>query len=224
MPLWILEKAKEEDKEEGYTKVESRTEKKNRIKSERESNSTKKAEEILQVKGQDEYEWVNVDAVVDSGAIDTICPKDLIGGNVIRETEISRRKGKYTAANGGTITNEGESKLTGVAEDGTPIEMVSQVGDKITRMLFAVRRMKEAGNMVIFGANMKAIRKLAAADSIEENVIVSKTGKRSEIVDKDGMYVYKMKIKRKKVDDMDVGAVENDGIMCEPCFSEWVPF
>jgi hypothetical protein len=36
------------------------------------------------------------------------------------------------------------------------------VGDKLTNMLIAVRRVVESGNMVVFGANMKAIRKLAA--------------------------------------------------------------
>ena len=44
---------------------------------------------------------------------------------------------------------------------------------------------------------MKIIRKLAALDKIEPNVIVGKSNKRSKIVDKDGMYTYKMKIKRK---------------------------
>jgi hypothetical protein len=81
--------------------------------------------------------------------------------------------------------------------DGTPIEFTTQVGDKITKMLLAVRRMTESGNMVIFGANLKSIRKLAALDKIEPNLIVGKNGKKSEIVDKDGMYTYPIKIKRK---------------------------
>jgi hypothetical protein len=52
--------------------------------------------------------------------------------------------------------------------------------------------------MVIFGANMKAIRKLAACEKVEPNMIVGKNGKRSEIVDQDGMYVYKLKVKKRK--------------------------
>ena len=44
--------------------------------------------------------------------------------------------------------------------------MVTQVGDKLTNMLIAVRRVVESGNMVVFGANMKAIRKLAACEKI----------------------------------------------------------
>jgi hypothetical protein len=81
------------------------------------------------------------------------------------------------------------------------------VGDKLTNMLIAVRRMVESGNMVIFGANMKTIRKLAACDKIEPNVIVGKNGKRTEVLDENGMYVYKMKIKKKGKDDMDIGVV-----------------
>ena len=66
--------------------------------------------------------------------------------------------------------------------------------------------MVESGNMVIFGANVQAIRKLAACAKIEKNMIVGKNGRRTEIKDEDGMYVYKMKIKKGK-NDMDLGTV-----------------
>ena len=74
-------------------------------------------------------------------------------------------------------------------------------------MLIAVRRMVESGNMVIFRANVKTIRKLAACDKIEPNVIVGKNGKRTEVLDENGMYVFKMKMKKKGKDDMDIGVV-----------------
>ena len=38
-------------------------------------------------------------------------------------------------------------------------------------------------------------------------MIVGKNGKRTEVLDENGMYVYKMKIKRKGQDDMDIGVV-----------------
>ena len=38
-------------------------------------------------------------------------------------------------------------------------------------------------------------------------MIVGKTGKRTEVLDENGMYVYKMKIKKKGKDDMDIGVV-----------------
>ena len=99
-----------------------------------------------------------------SGAVDTIAPKDMVKGNKIRQTDISKRNGKYASADGGIIQSIGECEIEGVAHDGTEIKLVTQVRDKLTNMLIAVRRVVESGNMVVFGANMKAIRKLAACE------------------------------------------------------------
>ena len=98
--------------------------------------------------------------------------------------------------------------MEGIAEDGTRMKLVTQVGDKIMNMLISVRRMVESGNMVVFGANHQAIRKLAACSKIEKNMIVGKGGQRTEIKDEDGMYVYKMRIKKGK-NDMDLGNVNS---------------
>ena len=84
--------------------------------------------------------------------------------------------------------------------------------------------MTDSGNMVIFGADMKLIRKMAALDKIEPNVIIGKNGKKSAIIDKDGMYVYPIKIKRKRKDDMDVGVVEAECSTCNEEMDEWTPF
>ena len=99
--------------------------------------------------------------------------------------------------------------MEGISEDGTKMKLITQVGDKLVNMLISVRRMVESGNMVIFGANQQAIRKLAACDKLEKNIIVGKNGRKTEIQDENGMYVYKMKIKRKKgPNDMDIGNVK----------------
>ena len=39
-------------------------------------------------------------------------------------------------------------------------------------------------------------------------MIVDKNGRRTEVLDENGMYVYKMKIKKKGKDDMDLGTVD----------------
>ena len=92
----------------------------------------------------------------------------------------------------------------------------------------SVRKAAENGNMVIFGVNIDAIRKLAKLDKIEENVIVShKTGIRSMIHDKNGMYVYPMAIRRKKKkargDPMELDVLGNgNDPKCEICVAnEW---
>ena len=163
--------------------------------------------EILAVGSTEESDWMEIDAIVDSGAIDTIAPKGAVEGLQIRQTEISKRKGKYASADGGVIQNLGECDMEGVAEDGTPMKLITQVGDKLVNMLISVRRMVESGNMVVFGANQQAIRKLAACEKIEKNMIVGRNGKKTEIKDENGMYVYKMKIKKKGKNDMDLGTV-----------------
>ena len=61
---------------------------------------------ILQLKDPKEYEWIDFDAVLGSAAMGTISLKAGIGGNEIRQTEISRRNGRYTSADGGILRNE----------------------------------------------------------------------------------------------------------------------
>ncbi len=105
------------------------------------------------------------------------------------------------------------------------------------RMIIAVRRACEAGNMVIFGADMKAIRKLAAKDRVDENIIVNnKTAKTTPMEYKDGLYKYPTWVKRRirkhtiNGDDMEVGNCENDSdVECGECDtgyngSLWAPF
>ena len=190
-------------------------------------------------KAEDEYEHVEVEGVMDSGAFDTICSKELIGGNEIRETKASKAGMNYWAANGTSIKNKGEADLKGEGPDGMPIEFTAQIGEGVKKLLISIRRAVAGGNMVIFGSNMKAIRDLAKLDKVQENVIVGvKSGKRSEIKDKHGMYVYPMTIKRKKKkedDRMDIGFAnktafeelprsENEEDDKEDAIDEWTPF
>ena len=85
---------------------------------------------------------------------------------------------------------------------------MAEIGEGVKKLLISIRRAVAGGNMVVFGANMKAIRDLAKLDKIKDNMIVgAKSATRSEIKDKHGMYVYPMTIKRqkKKDDPMDIG-------------------
>ena len=198
----------EEGCECGFKKVETKGEKKAKAR-ENAFKGNKVPQEILAVGNMNESEWTEIEAIVDSGAIDTIAPKEMVQGLKIRQNEISKRQGKYAAADGGVIQNLGECDMEGISEDGTKMKLITQVGDKLVNMLISVRRMVESGNMVIFGANQQAIRKLAACDKLEKNTIVGKNGRKTEIQDENGMYVYKMKIKRKKgPNDMDIGNVK----------------
>ena len=55
-----------------------------------------------------------------SGAFDTICSKELIGGNEIKDTKASKAGMNYYAVNGAKIRNKGESKMEGCGDDGVP--------------------------------------------------------------------------------------------------------
>ena len=200
----------DENCECGFQKKETKCEKKNRLREEA-FKKGKTPEGIMSVGKADEGDWIEIEAIVDSGAVDTIAPQAAVVGLELKQTELSKRNAKYSSADGGVIQNLGECVMEGFGEDGTPMKLTTQVGDKVTNMLIAVRRMVESGNMVIFGANHQAIRKLAASAKIEKNMIVAKNGRRTEIKDEKGMYVYKMRIKSnfgpKGKNDMDIGAV-----------------
>ena len=121
------------------------------------------------------------------------------------------------------MKNLGEGDMKGVSEDGVAIEFTAQVGEGVKKMLLSVKRACKSGNMIIFGADMKAIRELAKMDSIEDNVIVgTKSGIKSEIKEKNGMYVYPMTITRKKKNrnDMEIGILQETE---EEEEDEWPP-
>ena len=112
------------------------------------------------------------------------------------------------------MRNLGEGSLKGVSEDGVAIEFTAQVGEGVKKMLLSVKRACKSGNMIIFGADMKAIRELAKMDTIEDNVIIgTKSGIKSEIKEKNGMYVHPMTKTRKKKNknDMEIGLLNELG-------------
>ena len=92
-------------------------------------NKKKKQEERMIASAEpEEYEDITVDAVMDSGAFDTICPLEMIGGSEIRETKSSKAGMDYYAITGAGIRNKGEVDLVGVSEKGTPTKFTTQVG------------------------------------------------------------------------------------------------
>jgi hypothetical protein len=73
----------------------------------------------------EEWEWINV--TVDSGAVDHVVDKECGKQFGRRETEVSRRKGYYTAANDTKIYNEGEREVTGYTVEGRAASTVYPV-------------------------------------------------------------------------------------------------
>ncbi len=108
---------------------------------------------------EEEWETVRVEGLVDSGAIDTIGPKDLLGAEGKRDDKMMGTK--YYDVKGGVITNMGGVRIKGKSDDGVPIELPTQVGDKVRRLLIAINNIVAGGNMVVFGAKRETLRKLA---------------------------------------------------------------
>jgi len=115
----------------------------------------------LSPKQDPNYEWVEVEAVMDSGSVVTIGNMDHIDRMSFKESPGSRAGVNYTAANGGTIKNIGEGDVIAMSEDGTEVKFKAQVGDKMTRLLIAIQRAVDAGKMVVLGSTPEAINKLA---------------------------------------------------------------
>ena len=139
---------------------------------------------------------------MDSGSIVTICPEGCLDDDQIKETPASKSGVGYNSADGGSIKNMGEGIIKAKSEDGIDVEFTAQVGDKIKRMLIAVCRAVDAGNMVVFGANRDSLKALAGMKDLDKNLIISnKTHVTSKIHERDGLYTYPVWIKRPKTKD-----------------------
>ena len=122
--------------------------------------------------------WV-IDIVLDSGAVTTEVPTDTIPGMRPKPTEASRRGICYTAADGGSIPNEGELLIQGTA-GGRNIKVTAQACP-VTRPLGSVREIVEAGNEVI-------LRKGGGA------IVSHKTGTQTPLAVKNGSWVVEVAV------------------------------
>ena len=152
----------------------------------------------MNIDKQEEFEWVQEEGIMESGAFDSFAGIGHIDPEDIRETSASRNAEKYWTACAGTVTNKGEVSMETKSQEGIPVDLKVQVGDKISTILIAVRNAVEAGNMVVFGADQKALKELSNMKNIDKHFVYGKkTGIKTQIHDKDGMYKYPMWVKRR---------------------------
>ena len=122
--------------------------------------------------------WREVDVVLDSGAADSVCPKDMVPHFAIEDSEASRAGVYYTSANGGKIVNIGQTHVPIALDNGAKSVVTFQVAD-VSRPLMSVGKVCKTRNRVIFGANGGYIMNLA-------------TGATTQFEKKDGIYVLVM--------------------------------
>ena len=122
--------------------------------------------------------WERIKVQVDSGAIDTVAPKNVANKFVLKETAASRRGVGFVAANGSKIKNYGERKVTGYTDEGTAISMRMTCAD-VHKVLGSVHKMNQGGNLVVLDG--------------EHSFMKNKTsGQKTKIHYEDGQYILYM--------------------------------
>ena len=142
----------------------------------------------------EEWEWINV--TVDSGAVDHVVDEECAKQFGRRETEMSRRKGYYTAANDTKIYNEGEREIRGFTAEGKKAGMTFQVC-AVNGPLGAVRKMCREGNRVIFDEDGSYIEH-------------KESGTRTKINDVGESYVLRLRVPKKVEEKGNKGFVRRE--------------
>ena len=125
-----------------------------------------------------------MEVTADSGAVTTVGPKNTCTAFPLEETVASRAGKHFTGANGSPIRNYGVRKVKAVtSKEGREIKMPIQVAD-VMKVLASVGQMIHSGNRVVFDE----------AGSYIEN---KKSGKRTEMKEKHGNFVFEMRVPKK---------------------------
>ena len=119
---------------------------------------------------------------IDSGAVDTVCPKKFAENSALRETEESKNGHYYLAANCTQIPIYGRKTVKGMADDYSKVQVEMEVAD-VKKPLMSVRRMTEAGNRVVFEPSGGYIEDVH-------------TGEKLQMRETGGMYMLKMWVQR----------------------------
>ena len=104
--------------------------------------------------------WERLPIKIDSGAVETVMPKDMAEQFPIEQTQRSRTGGGFRAANGTHIQHHGQRKLQGYGDEFQTLNLIAQVAD-VKTALASVFRMVEAGNAVHFEKGNCFIQHLA---------------------------------------------------------------
>jgi hypothetical protein len=121
-----------------------------------------------------------IEAVVDSGAEESVAPPGCFPGAVV-PSRMSRAGGKYRAANGARIPNLGQVKVPFMNEEGDKCGIMFQVAE-VERPLISATQLAASGNAVII-------------DGKGARIVNMKTKKVMRLVKRGGVYVLRMRVK-----------------------------
>ena len=111
---------------------------------------------------------------IDSGAIDTVIPKQVAASVPIRETERSKSGLGFRAANGTHIEHFGQRQIHGYGDQYQGVSLTAQVAD-VKTALGSVSQMLRAGNRVHFETGGSYIEHIG-------------TGRITPIIERNGMF------------------------------------
>ena len=105
--------------------------------------------------------WEVVKVCPDSGAAKFVAPENMCAHIAVEPSEASKKGITYRAANGQSIPNKGEKKVSGEDINGGKLEATWQIAG-VTKPLASVSEMVKAGNRVTFdqdenGSNISRI-------------------------------------------------------------------
>jgi hypothetical protein len=129
-----------------------------------------------------EWEDIEFEVALDSGAVVHVCAPNDIPGYLVQESAGSRRGQEFLMGDGGTIPNLGESSLN-LADEGKDLQSVFQIA-AVTRPLMSVGRICDQGHSITFNALMAVVH---AADGTELCKFQRQPG---------GLYVAKLKLRK----------------------------
>ena len=133
---------------------------------------------ISHILGGHQGEWEEINAVMDSGAADSVAPGTIAENVVVTESTGSKSGQKYMTADGTKISNQGQKSFTTITEDGRAVGVTYQIAD-ISRPLNSVGRICDKGNAVVFMKDGGYVMNLWSGErtrfSREEGVYILKT-------------------------------------------------
>jgi hypothetical protein len=107
--------------------------------------------EVEEVNHVKEVKWAKLEAVVDSGAAESVAPSSMAPWLPTKPSEGSRRGQCYLSASGAKLENKGEKRFDMVTAEGNWAEATFQVAE-VTRPLCSVTKICDRGNRVVFEA------------------------------------------------------------------------
>ena len=129
-------------------------------------------------------DWIEVEVTVDSGACDTVMPLRSCAFKILPSYQ-SKLGLEYEVANGESIPNLGEKRMTMCTnETSTQRNLTMQVAE-VNRALLSVAKMVDAGNRVVFDKDWSFIEDL-------------RTGERSTIQRRGGLYILETWVKARR--------------------------